>query len=220
MSSSPQSPKPIIAVFDFDGTLTYTDSLLPFFRHVSGPIRFYLGLMALAPAALGYLAGILSRQQFKERFVRFYLAGKSSHELKRTLPAFIHGRLQDILNPVAMDKLRWHQKNGHRIILLSASPETYLAAWAESHSLELVATRLEETEGRFSGRIRGSNCHGPEKLKRLEELLGNPDAFEIYAYGDSPSDRFVLEKATHAEMKPFRGSGAPARWLVFLRSLL
>jgi phosphoserine phosphatase len=37
-----------------------------------------------------------------------------------------------MLRPEAVGRLHWHQAQGHRTVLLSASPEIYLKPWAET----------------------------------------------------------------------------------------
>ena len=45
---------PTIAVFDFDGTLTYRNSLFPFIRIAVGSPRFLWGLFLLSPVLFAY----------------------------------------------------------------------------------------------------------------------------------------------------------------------
>ena len=54
-SPSPaQSTDSVVAVFDFDGTLTRRDSLLPFLHRAVGRFRFLWGMLVLTPMLLRY----------------------------------------------------------------------------------------------------------------------------------------------------------------------
>jgi hypothetical protein len=47
----PAADAPVVA-FDFDGTLTIKDSFTAFLKWRAGPLRWWLGCLRLAPAAL------------------------------------------------------------------------------------------------------------------------------------------------------------------------
>lgn len=212
---------PVVAAFDFDGTLTWCDSLLPFLRHAVGPARFWSGLRRLSPVLLALRLGRLPAQQAKQAVLAHFLAGWSGERLAAAADRFAGGPLPRLVNPRALARLHWHRDQGHRVLIVSASPEIYLHPWAARHGVEAVlGTRLEMSGGVFTGRILGNNCHGPEKVARLGGHLGALDGFAIHAYGDSAGDRELLAAAAAGFYRPFR-SRLPARASVtFLRALL
>ena len=107
--------------------------------------------------------------------------------------------------------MRWHSAQGHRLILLSASPELYLREWAERNGFStVIGTRLETVGGRVTGRIDGRNCHGAEKVDRLRSELGDLGDYEIYSYGDSRSDLILLDQIDHAGFRSFEGASRKA----------
>ena len=204
MTATPSDSRPVVAVFDFDGTLTEADSLLPFLREHAGALRFWSKLAVSAPTFHGLASGLLSNHQAKERLLRAFLRGCPLDRLERTAAHYASGRLLELLNPHAMERLRWHREKGHRVILLSASPETYLRPWAAQFDIgEIVGTRLASEHGILTGCIVGENCHGAEKVRRLEDVLGNLSDWHIHAYGDARSDRFVLHAAAEAHYRTF-----------------
>jgi HAD superfamily phosphoserine phosphatase-like hydrolase len=105
-----------------------------------------------------------------------------------------------------MEKIHWHQKEGHRIVIVSASMKCWLDAWCKNNHIELISTKLEVIDGKLSGKFATKNCHGIEKANRIREMfdLGNYD--HIYAYGDSSGDREMLALADESFYKPFRES--------------
>ena len=89
--------KPIVAVFDFDGTLTYADSFLPFLREASNRTTFVIEMLRAIPACLAFFLVGLSRQQLKQRLIRRFLCGKSSDELRRIGDRYCADRLRKLL---------------------------------------------------------------------------------------------------------------------------
>jgi phosphatidylglycerophosphatase C len=55
-----------------------------------------------------------------------------------------------------------------------------------------------------TGRIEGKNIHGEQKTVSIREQWNLQEYAEIYAYGDSDSDKAMLALATKSFYKPFR----------------
>jgi HAD superfamily hydrolase (TIGR01490 family) len=199
--------KPVVAAFDFDGTLTRYDTMFPFLLHTAGWGSFIRHVTVLAPTLAGYGLGMVRNDIAKERvFVRF-LSGMDIAALRDKGVQFAATKLPGLLRGQAMERLAWHQQRGHRCVVISASLELYVRPWAERTGFDdVIATRLElRDDGRTSGRLSGKNCFGPEKIRRLEELLGPKSGFTLYAYGDSRGDRELLASADHAYFRKFGG---------------
>jgi phosphoserine phosphatase len=70
-----------------------------------------------------------------------------------------------------------------------------LAVRGIAASVEVCATRLEESNGRWTGRIVGDAMFGEAKARAVRWLAAEK-GFELtrcYAYGDSETDRWMLE---------------------------
>ncbi len=100
------------------------------------------------------------------------------------------------LRPLVQDRVTWHRRAGHKLVVVSASPELYVAPLGQRLGFDAVlGTRLEVgPDGRLTGRIEGCNCRGQEKVERLRAWMGPEPAF-LYAYGDSAGDRELLAAA-------------------------
>lgn len=62
-----------IAAFDFDGTITTRDSLLPFLLFTHGFKNFLFKMVKISPKFLLYLLGKIDRQEIKEAIItEFY----------------------------------------------------------------------------------------------------------------------------------------------------
>ena len=199
-----EEQKPItIAAFDFDGTITQTDSMFGFVRYVSGKWRYRLGLIWLGPLFIKYRYKWITPHRAKEVFLSHYLGGKTDEELKTLGEKFSREIIPKILRPKAIEKLRWHQQEGHRCFVVTASMAYWIKPWALENGLEFVGTRHEVANGVFTGKIDGKNCAGPEKVNRLLEILGNQEIEKSYAYGDTSGDKEMLEWADEGGYRCF-----------------
>lgn len=186
----------ILAAFDVDGTLTTRDCVLPFMCRVAGRARVgRVGVrngIALAQAAFGH-----QRDAAKARLCRDVFGGRDV-AMTQSLGASFAEHVQAVwLRPDTLARLRWHQREGHRTALVSASLDPYLLPLGASLGVDdVVCTELEVgSDGRFTGGLVDGNCRGPEKVRRLAARFGRADV--VYAYGDSAGDRELLAWADH-----------------------
>ncbi|MDF3838597.1 HAD-IB family hydrolase [Cupriavidus basilensis] len=195
----------VVAAFDFDGTITTSDSLRDFVRYMVGGRGLIRGAVCAAPWLAGMLAGTCDRGTAKARFLAGAIGGMTRRELERAARRYVAQRLPALIRPEMEARLREHKRRGHRLVLVSASPAFYLKVWAESAGFDAVlATELEFRGDRFSGRLASPNCWGPEKVRRLQQWSGVGKPPVLFAYGDSRGDRELLALADHGWL---RGQG-------------
>lgn len=196
------SPRPVVAAFDLDGTLTEGGSVFRWLKAVAGRRAAYRAAWRLAlPLVVGAVRSGRSADRAKERLFAQLLSGREESEVAALSHEFAVGHLAARERPHVVARLRWHLDQGHHVVIVSASPELYARSIAQALGPEgAVATRLGvDALGRLSGGYLGRNCRGSEKLRRLEEWLtlrGLAGA-EIYAYGNSRGDRRLLRGADH-----------------------
>ena len=192
----------VLAAFDFDGTITRSDSLLPFLIYTFGFGKTVLNCIFALPWIF------TSRQKVKEAILTRFIKGMSQTKLRTLGVVYVKEKLPSLLKPEAMDRLRWHQERGDRVVLVSASTDFYLAPWCEEVGIDcLVCSKIEYSEGVATGKLVGLNCRSEEKVRRLAEAVGPLNQFEIYAYGDSEGDKELLalaDRSFYREM-PSRG---------------
>ena len=195
-----QAGKPVVAAFDFDGTLTRRDTLLPFMLHMFGVATVARHSLALLPTLAGYGLGLIGNSVAKERVFVRCLAGMRWGELQREGERFAVRTLPGLIRQDSLHRLAWHKQQGHRCVVISASLELYVRPWAEKAGFDdVIATRLETQEdGHVTGKLSGENCFGIEKVNRLRALLGAREDYSLYAYGDSRGDRELLSFADYA----------------------
>lgn len=195
----------VIAVFDFDHTITNRDSLLPFLFYTTGSLKTYYYLFKLIPYFIGFIIGIIPRQRIKEKILETFFKGWSFIHLQKIGEDYAKQILDEFVKEEAIDRLRWHQQQGHYCLLVSASLEFYLEPWAKEKGFDQVlASRLElNSFGQVTGKLEGLNCWGPEKKRRLFEWLGKEHDYVMYAYGDSRGDKELLEMAAYPFYRKF-----------------
>ncbi len=106
------------------------------------------------------------------------------------------------LRPAVVGRLRDHQAQGHRVVLVSGSFRPIAEAVAARLDIrDVLATALETREGRYTGRIVPPLCQGPGKRVHVEAFLAgagaNVDLTASYAYADSFVDEDLLSLIGH-----------------------
>ena len=190
---------PVVAAFDFDGTITYRDTLFPFLFYVGGFVKTVGKLLWLSPMLAGYVMGIVSRQETKERVLTSFFQGMSLEKLRDYGKKFVEEKMPRLLKPEALQRLRWHQEQGHRCVLVTASVDAYVEPWAKQAGFDdIISSKIAVDSGSLiTGKLAGNNCWGVEKTRRLEALLGPRDRYCLYAYGDSRGDLEMLAFADY-----------------------
>lgn len=193
------APSTTVALFDFDGTITHRDSLLPFLWQLFGPLKLAGYAILMSPLLCGYFLRIVPNGVAKERLLGRMLGGMDMGRLHVQAQRFATDFLPSIVRPESAERIAWHQAQGHRVIIVSASLELYLKPWATAQGIsDVLATRLKEHQGIAAGGFDGVNCFGEVKAQRVREYLGDLSGLEIYAYGDSRGDTQMLAMAEHA----------------------
>ena len=194
----------VVAAFDFDGTITTRDTFLLFLGVAFGRRRVMRALIRMALDTVGSSAPQRSRDALKARLIALLCTGRACGPLDAAARNFATRVTRRLLRPAAPERVRWHRTRGHRLVLVSASLDIYLAHLVERLGFDdLLCTRLSRRDGVFDGRLLGNNCRGAEKLARLEELIGGSGGHQIYAYGDSAGDRAMLRAADFPFYRPF-----------------
>ncbi len=216
----------VAAFFDLDGTLVALPSLerrlfrtLGYRREIS--IKNYFlwlkeaarlaprGINAILQANKMYLRGVQIIDERGEGDVDVSSWHKDGHQAggQASAPPRRNPRLPvPTFFAQAIERVSWHAKQGHEIVLLSGTleplaraaagtVEAKLAARGIGATIRVTATRLEERDDRWTGRVLGEAMFGEAKAraaKRLAEEM-RLDLEKCYAYGDSLNDRWLMD---------------------------
>ena len=200
--------RPVVAAFDFDGTLCDGGSVVPFLIGLRGPWPVLRAVVRLSPALLhAAVVGGTAADDVKERLFRRLLSGLPVEEVDRRSAVFARRHLERHLRDDVRRRLDWHLRQGHHTVIVSASPECYVIPAGEQLGVEgVVATRLAVGGGGLlTGGYEGKNCRGAEKYARLvvylrsRGLLSNNGGEQpvLWAYGNSRGDLRLLNAADH-----------------------
>jgi phosphatidylglycerophosphatase C len=194
-----------VAAFDFDGTLLPRDSFLPFLIRVKGYRSFGSAAVRSAPSVISSYARAsrdgTERDVVKEALISRVLTGYPADRLVEVGDAYAI-ELASRLSPTMTERVDWHRRRAHRLVLVSASLDVYLAPLGRLLDFDAVlATRLEVGgDGLLTGRLQGANCRGREKEERMRSWVAGSlgtAVIELWAYGDSAGDRELLAMADH-----------------------
>jgi phosphatidylglycerophosphatase C len=193
----------VVAAFDFDGTLSTRDNVVPFLRRVAGSAATARAFAVTATRLSRRGRSRWTRNDIKADLVQRLLAGRDAAAIETSARGFAADVVGRHLRADAVELADWHRTQGHRLVIVSASFAVYLRPIADRLRFDAVlATELEVgDDGRLTGRLDGANVRGPEKARRLDAWLdtafdGRP-AF-VWAYGDSSGDRELWARADRA----------------------
>jgi phosphatidylglycerophosphatase C len=193
-----------IAFFDFDGTITTKDTLLEFIRFSKGSSYYRFGFLLNSPWLIAYKLKLISNQRAKERILTFFFGRCPIDTFAAHCDKFSAEILPVLIRPHALDEIARLRAAGVSVVIVSASPENWIRTWSLSQEAELLATRLEVSGDRLTGKIEGANCYGKEKVRRIEAAYQLKEYPKIYAYGDTKGDIPMLSLADIRFYKPFR----------------
>ncbi len=201
----PPEPPPGIGLFDLDGTLIPWDCQLLFRHHV---VRREGWRRALLPVFLGLLplCAILKTEGMKRVFLS-YLWKMPPADLEAHSEAFADSVMPAIY-PELRAEIARHRKEGHLLVLTSASPEFYVSRIGRKLGFDIVYG-TEVRPGPLFPDL--ENHKGAAKVVRLRENLpeswfaGDGRLRNCHGYTDSTADLPMLalcESVTLVNPKP------------------
>ena len=218
MKEAKQGCGGIAAFFDLDGTLVARPSL---------EWRFFRALRCRrAIRAKNYFLWLREVVRLAPRGICAIRYANKMY-LRGVPPGAVERKAEGIcFLAEAIDRVAWHVGQGHKIVIVSGtlemlareaakSLESELEARELSAEIQVCATRLEEREGKWTGRIVGEAMYGEAKADALRKMKkeADLDLNECYAYGDSAMDRWMLVAAGRpVAVNPSRRLLRIARW--------
>lgn len=188
-----------IAIFDFDGTLIRGDSIVRYVLYAVQQGRLSaFNLPYQLVNVRRTLTRKISDEQGKTNALRF-LGRMTAQEQAAFNHSFCRDQLLPRLYARGIRRMEAHREKGDLVLLLSASPDSYMKEWAKLLPVDLVLASPTDEKGRVSRTIR---FH--EKVKRMREWEAE-QPFEVdwpnsWAYGDSATDLPVMRLTGHPTM--------------------
>jgi HAD superfamily hydrolase (TIGR01490 family) len=219
-----ESPTGVAAFFDLDKTVIAKASMVAFSRplHRAGMLTRRLMLRAAWGQLVYQMWGASPEKLEKLReSVLALTRGWDQVEISEIVRDTLSAVIEPIVYEEALDRIRAHQRWGHRVFIVSASPEEVVAPIAQLLGVdEAIATRAELDEhGKYSGRTE-RYVYADEKVVAMQEIADR-DGFDLdhcWAYSDSATDIPMLAAVGHpVAVNPDRELARAARergWLV------
>lgn len=186
-----------LAIFDVDYTLTSKETLMAFYRYmIKSDFRKIKYLPRALYSGLMFKMKIYDEKKTKETFLKF-IQGIKEDDLKVIAKNFYNDVILDILYADALDMIKKTSSEGYKVILISASPEFYINEFMNIEGVyHAIGTRFSFEDGKFSCKMKGENCKGEEKVKRLMQFLRrrdmDVDLSKSLMFSDSLSDAPLL----------------------------
>ena len=193
----------VIAAFDFDETLITKDSLFDFLYSSFSHLTFLRKAIIFIPDFIRFMSGSITNQIAKEKLLKLFLLNMEVAEFNKLCESYSK-RIQNIANPDALERLRWHQEQGHATLVISASIEDWIKPWAKQMKINnVIATKLEHNSNKLTGKLSGKNCRGEEKVVRFQKEYPDYKRYQLYMYGDGKSDQQMFNIADFVFKKKF-----------------
>ena len=206
--------------FDFDGTLTTSDTLLEFIRYAKGTGRFLMVFLMYSPLLVLMKLHLFPNWKAKQLIFAHLFAGMRIEKFDALCRDFAE-EYQHLLRPKGVTLVHEALVAGAQVFIVSASIDNWVRPFFKVRGLDgvrVLGTQIEVIDGRLTGKFKSNNCYGEEKVHRICEALSAPTSpsspasaapfvrsqYEIEAFGDSRGDKEMLAFADKGHYKPFR----------------
>ncbi len=199
-----------IYCFDFDGTLTTSDTLLEFIKYAKGRGCFLMVFLMYSPLLVLMKLHLYPNWKAKQQIFAHLFAGMRIEKFDALCRGFAEEN-QHLLRPKGITLVHEALVAGAQVFIVSASIDNWVRPFFDIRNLkgvQVLGTQIEVEDGKLTGRFKSNNCYGKEKMHRIAEALKSFERseYEIEAFGDSRGDKEMLAFADKGHFKPFRES--------------
>jgi phosphatidylglycerophosphatase C len=192
-----------IAFFDFDGTITKSDTMLELAKFSRGTASYFFGIFLISPWLILMKLRVISKTTAKEKLLTYFFGNIPIVDFTNTCNFFCDKLLPDLIRKDAMEAIKKHKEKNTLVVVVSASAENWVAPWCVQNNLQFICTQLVVKNGKITGKLNGKNCNGNEKVSRIQARFDLQDFSIIDCYGDTPGDYKMLQLATHPHYRVF-----------------
>lgn len=188
--------------FDFDGTLTYKDTMFMYLKFYDST-KYRIQFLRHVPLFILLKLKLAETEKVKKSFIGSILRGQTQEKIEQKSKQFFEQHYPKIVRENALDFIKNIDRNNTQSLLVTASLDIWVRPFAEELKMELVSTRAEFKNGIFTGNFVGKNCNGKEKLIRIKEEINDSKYDKIIAFGDTSGDRPMLKWANEGHYQFF-----------------
>jgi HAD superfamily hydrolase (TIGR01490 family) len=201
MARAPHAPRSA-AFFDLDKTIIAKSSTLAFSRpFYDGGLLSRRAVLRSAYAQFMFAASGADHDQLEKmrNYLTQMITGWDVAVVRQSVAETLHAIIDPIVYDEAVELIENHHAAGRDVVIVSASgTEVVEPIGAMLGADHVVATRLVEVDGRYTGEVE-YYAYGPNKAKAMQELAEKHgyDLESSFAYSDSETDAPMLEVVGH-----------------------
>lgn len=188
--------------FDFDGTLTFKDTMFLFLKFYN-PTKFYAQFIKHIPLFVLLKMNLAEAEKVKKSFISSVLKGESRKNIELKSQIFFDLFHQKILRELALEFIKNIDRTQTESFLVTASLDIWVKPFADYLKMNLLATKGEFIDGKFTGNFLGKNCNDDEKVNRIKMAISGRKFDKTIAFGDTAADRPMLNWADEGHYKFF-----------------
>jgi HAD hydrolase, family IB len=149
-----------------------------------------------------YIAGVLDATEYNE-FVAKFLKTKTLSELAIYQQNYLETWIKPNIRPLGLKQINSHKQNGDTVVIISATNDFVVLPIAKLFGVDnqhTIATRLEVTDGGYTGKVLGQPNFKDGKIFHLKNFIQKKQNAgvifdKLIAYSDSKNDIPLLTYA-------------------------
>jgi phosphatidylglycerophosphatase C len=184
-----------LALFDFDGTISNSDSATLFYKSLYKNRIVYLfkHVLLCLPELIKYRCDFTDYMSLKRKRLQVHVGSLSQEEYENRILHFHNSILPTVIREGALKRIGWHKAKSHDVWIVSASFDFLLSNWCEELDIQLLVNRTIKAQGICL--FEGDDCNFSGKVTFIKKNINLADYARIYAYGDSDGDNAMLSLA-------------------------
>ena len=188
--------------FDFDGTLTYKDTMFLYLKYYN-PSKYYVQFAKHIPLFILLKLKLLDAEKVKKSFISSILKGQTKNNIEARSQKFFEIYYPKIFRENALEFIKNIDSEKTKSLIVSASLDIWVQPFADKLKIKLLSTEAEFQNNIFTGEFRTPNCNGEEKVVRIKKAIDGQRFDKILSFGDTAGDKPMLQFADEAHFKFF-----------------
>jgi phosphatidylglycerophosphatase C len=200
--------KKVVAVFDFDKTIISIDSGSRFYAWNIFKSKSKLFLVLLfAVLWIPFIVIPFTSNRTARILSWFSLLGLQRRYFRNKIRSFIssvHQAKGCVFYQEALDKIRSHRAEGHRVVIVSAAPSWLVRSFLADKGVKVDRIIASHCQYYWGGMKTTEHCYGENKVVMAVDHAEDLSTWR-YGYSDSPSDVPMLLRCKHRYLINARG---------------
>ncbi|MPS73112.1 MAG: haloacid dehalogenase-like hydrolase [Chryseobacterium sp.] len=189
-------------LFDFDGTLTYKDTMFLFLKFYD-PAKFSVQFLKHIPLFVLLKLKLADTEAVKKNFISSILKGRSRHQIEKKAQQFFEENYPSLFRENALDFINNIDRQNTESYIITASLDLWVKPFADKFNMKLLSTQAEFKDDIFTGNFVGKNCNKEEKVNRIKLEIGDQKFDKIIAFGDTSGDKAMFKFANESHYRFF-----------------